>query len=87
MSDKTELQSEASATHGLSSTEGAKLERLVMFIPLHDALGQSLRLEQSVGQNKNVWKLYIGENEIRVLDIFENLFINSAINETSRMKT
>ena len=31
MSDKTKLQSEASATQGLSSTEGAVLERLVMF--------------------------------------------------------
>ena len=30
MSGKTELQSEESATHGLSSTEGAMLERLVM---------------------------------------------------------
>ena len=30
MSDKTELQAEASATHSLSSTEGAMLERLVM---------------------------------------------------------
>lgn len=30
MSEKTELQTEASATEGLSSTEGAMLERLVM---------------------------------------------------------
>lgn len=32
MSDKTELQSEASATQGLSSAESAKLERLVIRI-------------------------------------------------------
>jgi hypothetical protein len=30
MSDKTELQTEISATHGLSSTEGAMLKRLVI---------------------------------------------------------
>lgn len=30
MSDKTELQSEASATEGLSSAKGAMLQRLVM---------------------------------------------------------
>jgi hypothetical protein len=30
MNDKTELQSEVSATQGLSSTEGAMLQRLVM---------------------------------------------------------
>lgn len=30
MSDETELQTDASATHGLSSTEGAVHERVVM---------------------------------------------------------
>jgi hypothetical protein len=30
MNDKTELKSEANTTHGLSSTEGAVLQRLVM---------------------------------------------------------
>lgn len=38
MNDKTELQSEASATQGLSSTEGAMLELLVKL-----ALGFNLR--------------------------------------------
>ena len=38
MSDKIELQSEASATHGLSSTEGAMLQRLVMRFLRDDVL-------------------------------------------------
>lgn len=35
MSDKTELQTEVGATHGLSSTEGAMLQRLVMCMNPH----------------------------------------------------
>lgn len=42
MSDKTELQTEVSATEGLSSTEGAMLERLVMPHSQHEA--EHLRL-------------------------------------------
>ena len=57
--------------------------RIVKFIPLDTSINQSLRLDSL----SNVWKLYIGEDKIRVLDRFENLFINSAIKETSRMKT
>jgi len=42
MSDKTELQTEASATEGLSSTEGAKLQRLVTLPPYVEAKHRKL---------------------------------------------
>ena len=38
MNDKTELQSEVSATEGLSSTEGAMLQRLVMRYPADNSV-------------------------------------------------
>jgi hypothetical protein len=65
MNDKTELQTESSATEGLSSAVGAMIQRPVMFIFFHLCLkflikrNYRLRAESALnGDNKHPDKWY-----------------------------